>query len=338
MIACRFACLLAAAALASSSASVVFARLVITEAADNTSTVIDLQATPQSPKAPQSVGNASQRMPAAPAVMPRKRISPQIQHGLQLLHGIQGPQDLKQAGYAFMLAHSRGDAEAPAAVAYCTLLGCYGVPDRPSVALWIERARAREAGKAKLLEWAAAEQFTNGASSPRLASLLREAAVLQDPVALNEQGLQQLAAGQSAAALKSFESAAQKGSPAAARNLSLLNQQPENRAEAAARSGASTPGQSAYEQAKRYHLGQGVPINDVQAIELYRQAANLGHLQAKRMLALISSRLNAQGQPDTAWMRLLAQRQAGVNSLETQATAIWPQKDISLLADWLPVE
>lgn len=271
------------------------------------------------------------------AVAP-KRVSSQIQFGLQRLHGLQGPKDLKQAGMAFMLAYSRADLQAPAAVALCTLMGCYGASDRRSVALWIERTRVREPAKAKLLEWASAEQFGDPQLRSRSAALLREAAALQDPVALNEQGLQQLAAGQRLAAFKSFELAAQKGSPAASRNFELLMQQPENRAEAAERSGVATPGKSFYEQAKRYHLGLGIPINDVQAVELYRQAANVGHLQARRMLELIVSRLNAQGQPDTAWMRVLAERQSGVNSLETQATAIWPQKDISLLADWFPVE
>lgn len=322
--------------LASLTASVVDARVVITDPDNHANSAIDF---PSVSETNNTLRGTAEKAPftVKPAVITPKRISPQIQHGLRLLHGLKGPQDFKQAGYTFMLAHTRGDAQAPAAVAYCTLLGCYGVPDRRSVALWIERARAREGGKAKLLEWAATEQF-DPASSARLATLLREAAALQDPVALNELGLQQLTSSQRAAALKSFELGAQKGSPAAARNLNLLIQQPENKADASERLSASTLGQPLYEQAKRYHIGQGVPVNDVQAIELYRQAANRGHLQAKRMLELIFSRADAQGRPDSAWMRLLAQRQVGLNSLETQATAIWLQKDISLLADWLPTE
>lgn len=333
----RIAWRLGAALLFSTAATATHARVVITDSANNADSVIDFPAAPEAIKPPPSRADSS-RPAAQAAVVSPKRVSPQIQHGLRLLHGLAGPQDLKQAGYIFMLAYTRGDAQAPTAVAYCTLLGCYGGPDRRSVALWIERARVREGGKAKLLEWAAADQFDTAASSARLASLLRDASALQDPVALNELGLQQLTAGQRSTALKSFESAAQKGSSAAARNLNLLIQQPENRTESAERSNAVSPGQSLYEQAKRYHLGQGVPINDVQAIELYRQAANLGNLQAKRMLGLIFSRVNPQGRPDPIWMRQLALRQQGLRSLEMQATAIWPQKDISLLADWLPME
>lgn len=334
---CCIALRLGVALLFSAAATAPQARVVITDSANNAGSTIDLPAAPEAIQALPSPADQSSFKPKSAVIAP-KRVSPQIQHGLRLLHGLAGPQDIKQAGYTFMLAYARGDAQASAAVAYCTLLGCYGVPDVRSVALWIERARVRESGKAKLLEWAAAEQFNANASSARLASLLREAATLQDPVALNEQGLQQLTASQRAAALKSFETAAQRGSPAATRNFKLLIQQPGNQADTPERTSASSPGQSFYEQAKRYHLGQGVPLNDVQAIELYRQAANQGHLQAKRMLELIFSRANAQGQPDPTWMRLLAQRQTGVNSLGTQATAIWPLRDISLLADWLPVE
>ena len=313
------------------------ARVVITETANDTGLAIDFQGVSEATKAPQRPFDKSLAT-SKPSVIAPKRVSPQIQHGLRLLHGLAGPQDPKLAGYTFMLAYTRGDPQAPAAVAYCTLLGCYGVPDRRSVALWIERARVREGGKAKLLEWAAEEQFNAAASGTRLIGLLRDAAALQDPVALNEQGLQLLASSQRSAALKSFESAAQRGSPAAARNFNLLTQQPENKLGAAERASAAVPGQSLYEQAKRYHIGRGVPINDVQAIELYRQASNQGHLQAKRMLELIFSRSNTQGLPDPTWMRQLAQQQQGPRSFEAQATAIWPLKDISLLADWLPME
>lgn len=277
------------------------------------------------------------------AAAPR-RVSAQISLGLQLLHGLQGQQDLKQAGYNLMLAYTRGDAQAPTAVALCTLMGCYGTPDRRSVALWIERARVREPAKAKLLEWAAAEKWSESVPRNRAATLLRDAVALQDPVALNEQGLQLLTAGQRAAALKSFEQAARRGSPAGARNFNLLVQQPDPAANArpaaAASSGlempSSTSGRLLYEQAKRYHAGQGVPVNDVQAIELYKQAANQGNLQAKRMLELIFSKTDSRGLPDSVWMRLLAQQHLEPTGYELKPSAFWPQKDISLLADWLP--
>ncbi len=314
------------------------ARLVITDGPNSAVMREGQQFTPDSfllapstatpPKAASKLTAASQ-----------KRVSAQIQLGLQRLHGLQGPQDLKQAGMAFMLAYSRTDPQAPAAVALCTLMGCYGTPDRRSVALWIERTRAREPAKAKLLEWASAEQFGDAQLRSRSAALLRDAAALQDPVALNEQGLLQLAAGQKASALRSFQMAAGRGSAAAARNFNLVSQQPdENLASRSAASADSmlAPGQDVYEQAKRYHMGKDVPINDLQAVELYRKAANLGHQQAKRMLELCLSKLDARGSPDPVWMRLLAQRHLGSIPIEVQPIAIWLQKDISLLADWLP--
>jgi TPR repeat protein len=275
-----------------------------------------------------------------------KRVSAQIQLGLQKLHGLNEPQDLKQAGYVFMLAFSRGDPQASTAVAYCTLMGCYGVPDRRSLALWIDRARQREPAKAKLLEWASAEQSNEAQMRLRAVGFLRDAVALQDPVALNEQGLQQLTSGQRNSALRSFETAAQRGSAAGARNFNLLVQQINEKtnpfspqvSSIDARSAKDIPGQSLYEQAIRYHAGKDTPVNDVQAIELYRQAANLGHLQAKRMLELILVKLDARGNPDPLWMRLLAQRHLASTSLEVPSSAIWLQKDNSLLADWIAQE
>ncbi|MBS7808434.1 hypothetical protein [Variovorax sp. PCZ-1] len=278
-----------------------------------------------------------------------KRVSAQIQLGLQRLHGLQGPQDLKQAGQAFMLAFARSDPQAPAAVALCHLLGCYGTPDRRAVELWIERTRAREPAKAKLLEWASLEQFAvaqnananTNASRARLQALLQEAVRLLDPVALNEQGLQQVAVGQHRAALRSFEQAAQRGSQAAARNYNLLSQMPQQQAAVvfpalAPISPVAAPGQAIYDTAVRHHVGTGMPANYSQAVLYYRQAADLGHLQAKRMLELIFSRRTADGSLDQIWMRQLAAQAASSSSSANATSAMWLQKDISLLADWLP--
>ncbi len=318
------------------------ARVVMTESPGSVAAKEGHHFTPDSIPTPAEAANKPTSTSKLKAAAP-KRVSAQIQLGLQKLHGLQEPQDLKQAGYAFMVAYSRGDPQAPTAVAYCALMGCYGVPDRRSIALWIERARLREPAKAKLLDWASADQATDVQMRARAAIFLRDAIALQDPVALNEQGLQQLTAGQRAAAVKSFELAAQRGSSAGARNFNLLVQKTnDNNNPFSPRTGlpesrpsSAIPGQALYEQATRYHAGKEVPANDVQAIELYRQASNQGHLQAKRMLELIFLKLDARGSPDPLWMRLLAQRHLTNTSIEVPTTAIWLQKDISLLADWI---
>jgi hypothetical protein len=64
----------------------------------------------------------------------------------------------------------------------------------------------------------------------------------------------------------------------------------------------------------------------------------MGHLQAQRMAQLMLSHRSAQGQLDEAWIRQLApQLQDGkLSTPNTQPVAIWLQKDISLLADWIP--
>jgi uncharacterized protein len=267
-----------------------------------------------------------------------KRVSTQIQLGLQYLHGTQAAPDLKQAGLAFMQAWARGDAQAAAAVAVCHWMGCYGTPDRRAVALWIDRARAREPGKAKLLEWASALRW-NPQSASASQALLLAAVQLQDPIALNEHALAQVTAGQPRLALRHFELAAQRGSPAALHNQRQLMQQLDSGSADASSVQTSNPaGQEQYEQAMRYHAGAGVPVNYSQALLYYRQAASVGHLQAQRMAQLIVSVRSAQGQLDDAWIRQLAPQMQGgkLSTPNAQPVAIWLQKDISLLADWLP--
>jgi uncharacterized protein len=308
------------------------------------------------PNLPSVAQEVARKRSAAPV----KRVSAQLQLGLARLHGINMPQDFKEAGKDFMLAQAKGDPQAPAAVALCHLMGCYGTPDRRSVALWIERARAREPAKARLLEWASFEQFApvDRFKPTRSAALLQAAARALDPVALNEQGLQQVTAGQKQVAASSFGQAAERGSAAAARNLELLAQtQPQQlqqpqattRNSSSAGNTANVAGQAAFELAQKYHAGQGVPINYIQAVQYYKQAADVGHLQAKRMFELIFSRRTAAGTLDDIWMRQLAPSQiSGAASATTPATppnpfsaqgpAIWLQKDISLLADWMVVD
>jgi uncharacterized protein len=269
-----------------------------------------------------------------------KRVSSLIQLGLQYLHGTQAAPDLKQAGLAFMQAWSRGDAQASAAVAVCHWMGCYGTPDRRALALWIDRARARDPGKAKLLEWASAQRW-NPQNPGATNALLLAAIQLQDPIALNEQALAQVTAGQQRLALRNFELAAQRGSPAALHNQRQLAQQLDSASlepAAANASLASLAGQAQYEQAMRYHAGAGVPVNYAQALLYYRQAASMGHLQAQRMAQLMVSVRSAQGQLDDAWIRQLApQLQGGkLSTPNAQPVAIWLQKDISFLADWRP--
>jgi uncharacterized protein len=287
---------------------------------------------------------AQQAMPVTsllsqPARQPaqNKRVSAQIQLGLQHLQGTQAAPDLKQAGLVFMQAWVRGDAQAATAVAVCHWMGCYGVPDRRAVVLWTERARAREPGKAKLLEWATAQRWA--AQNTSVANALLQAAVqLQEPIALNEHALAQVTAGQPRSALRNFELAAQRGSPAALHNQRLLMQQLESSSSEPDGAHASLVGQAQYEQGMRYHAGAGVPVNYAQALLYYRQAASMGHLQAQRTAQLMLSNRNASGQLDEAWIKQLAPRLQGgkISTPNAQPVAIWLQKDASMLADWQP--
>jgi hypothetical protein len=64
--------------------------------------------------------------------------------------------------------------------------------------------------------------------------------------------------------------------------------------------------ESSWLQARRYHRGEGTPINYVEAIRLYRKAADLGHLQAKKMLDLIFSQSAETGVINIFWMQRLS--------------------------------
>jgi TPR repeat protein len=80
-----------------------------------------------------------------------------------------------------------------------------------------------------------------------------------------------------------------------------------------AKSGAEikppAPGHNAealFKEARRYHRGEGIPVNYNEAIRLYRMAQAEGSVQAQRMLNLIYARTSPDGQLDMGWMRQLS--------------------------------
>ena len=64
--------------------------------------------------------------------------------------------------------------------------------------------------------------------------------------------------------------------------------------------------ESSWLQARRNHRGEGIAINYVEAIRLYKKAADLGHLQAKKMLDLIFSQSADMGAINIFWMQRLS--------------------------------
>lgn len=279
--------------------------------------------------------------------------------GLLALHGLAMPADLPQAQLWFERAQMLGHPLASAGLAWCQLAGCVNAPN-PAVAMhWIARVRRTDLGLAKLLEWHAAkalaplpklapsspdrsrssEGLAPAPSGASLERLLVEASRAGNAQAGNELGLEYLAQGHLNEALAQFQSSAPR-SEAAAANANLLasriNSNSAKRPKSARYSAADW-----YAEARRYHIGDGVPANYAEAVRLYQIAASAGHPDAKRMLSLIFSRPAPDGTIDIAWMQQLATIETGPSGVPQGAGLVMPkgwQRDPSPLYDWVPPE
>lgn len=237
--------------------------------------------------------------------------------GLLALHGLGMAPDAPQAQQWFERAHALGHPLAPAGLAWCQISGCVTAPNPAAASSWTGALARSAPALGKYLQWQAAAALSplagpgpagHGAALPTarspLQTLLVEAASAGSAQAANELGLQYLAAGQLDEALQQFRSAAPQ-SAAAAANARLLASR--LRADESAR---HTQGRQTasdwYEQARRYHLGEGVPANYAEAVRLYQIAASAGDRRARRMLELIFSRPAPTGTVDPAWMQQLA--------------------------------
>lgn len=166
--------------------------------------------------------------------------------------------------------------------------------------------------------------------------LLQRAARSGSPGAQLEWGLALLAQDEPEAALRQFRTAAPRSSSAAT-NAQMLGDRMRPAGQLVSAQGTSAPpaaqgpqrlqrtpqlrgspseqdiqvrqpvtAQQQWEQAQRYHRGEGVPANYTEALRLYQQAASHGHVASRRMLELIYSRPAQGGGVDIGWMQQLA--------------------------------
>lgn len=263
--------------------------------------------------------------------------------GLLALHGIGLPADAAQARHWFDIARQAGHPLAPAGLAWCDIEGCGGPPDPTAARPWIAQLRAADPALALYLDWFVATRLAplpvarpnaspGGTSmadaAPPHQALLARAARAGSAGALTELALENVAQGRTSVAMEQLRTAAPR-SPAAAANLQRLSSrspgdamqsvsaQPLRGATASARpttvqtgdTTVDTPArQSAeqlFQQAQRFHRGEGVPSNYAEAIRLYQQASASGSAPAKRMLELIYSRPASAGVVDIGWMQQL---------------------------------
>lgn len=242
--------------------------------------------------------------------------------GLFALHGLGMPLEPAQAQQWFERAHTLGHPLAPAGLAWCQISGCVTPPNPVAAERWTAELARSAPALAKYLQWHAAAALSPLSAPPPATplnpspghapapqgvpahTLLAEAARAGSAQAANAWGLELLAAGQLDKALEQFRAGAAQ-SEAAAANARLLASRIEQ-ASAARQRPARYTASDWYDDARRYHRGEGVPANYAEAVRLYQIAASSGDARARRMLELIFSRPAPGGTVDPAWMQQLA--------------------------------
>ncbi|MBN9320602.1 MAG: SEL1-like repeat protein [Delftia acidovorans] len=261
--------------------------------------------------------------------------------GLLALHGIAMAQDGPQARTWFERAQRAGHPLASAGLAWCAMDGCGQPPDPPAARPWIAQLAKTDPARAQYLEWLLARRLAPLSTAEPVGEaltvagtpdqeLLQRAARSGSPGAQLEWGLALLAA------LRQFRAAAPRSSSAAA-NAQMLGDRMRPAGQLVSAQGTSAPpaaqgpqrlqrtpqlrgspseqdiqvrqpvtAQQQWEQAQRYHRGEGVPANYTEALRLYQQAASHGHVASRRMLELIYSRPAQGGGVDIGWMQQLA--------------------------------
>ena len=237
--------------------------------------------------------------------------------GLIYLHGAGVRRDPALAQRWFEQAARYGRQPlAFAGLAWCALDGCTGPPDAAAAARAIEALRPRYPARADFLQWVLLKRQTPlqiakpGANQDQVLELpqrqlLERAAAAGDMHANIELGMDAVSREQFEQAAQYFRRAAPH-SLAARQNLEQLALRGSSPIQPPASPTLSPAAAEALASARKYHRGQGVPANFVEAIRYYQLAAARGSAEAQRMLALISSRPMPGGGFNPAWMQQLA--------------------------------
>lgn len=275
--------------------------------------------------------------------------------GLLYLHGKGVVADPSGASTHFDMAWRCGYAPASAGLAWCAIDGCGKGLSTDEALRWIDRMLRINPGRALYLRWVLHQRLSplavkgqvsathlNGfllGAQPR--QWLQQAVALGDAQAANELGIEAFESDRLQDAFALFEAAA--GVSEAARfNLGVAQ---------ARQQWMTLTGQSALQSpphtvasvgqvndilrlARRYHRGEGVPVNFPEAIRYYRAAAELGSPEARRMLSLIYARLLPDGRIDVEWMTQLARLPLSGVKGEPQR---YLKRDPTPVYDFLPV-
>lgn len=237
--------------------------------------------------------------------------------GLLMLHGRGVPADVKRAKYWFQVAWQQGEKKASAGLAWCEMVGCGTPPDVTKARYWRAQLLSINRGRSLYFEWLSQQRSAplaamngTGINYDKLPhrSLLVQAANAGDIHAYIELGIESASKKQLNEALQYFLMA-EKNSTIASINADQIRAEISDlksiSALQSASSDANEKAASNFALARRYHRGEGIPINYSEAIRLYKKAADLGSLQAKKMLHLIFSQSAANGVINIPWMQSL---------------------------------
>ena len=202
--------------------------------------------------------------------------------GLLTLHGRGLPADVKRAKSWFQIAWQQGEKMASAGLAWCEMVGCGMPPDLAKARYWRTQLSKVNRGRALYFEWLARAKsapldLPNDVDPKSTIDkiphhkLLVEAANAGDIHAHIELGIESAAKNRLNEALQHFNFAEHNSSIVSTnashirseidqeKSLTKVQKSSFNNAELA---------ESSWRQARRYHRGEGIPINYVEAIRL----------------------------------------------------------------------
>jgi uncharacterized protein len=269
--------------------------------------------------------------------------------GLIYLHGAGIPQDLGLAQTWFERAVKLRENQAMAGLAWCAIEGCRTPTNAAEADRWIASYKRINKARALYLEWLALDRRaplrtptpdltgSDGTGQLRNRALLTAAARGGDVHALIELGMDAVTRGEPAQALRYFEAAAPK-SQIAASNAAIVAESMQTKEPQ--QSDANKLAEELLTEAQRLHRGEGQAANYVEAIRLYRMAADKGSAEAKRMLALIYSKPLVNGSFDVQWISQLSELDLSrsMPGLRTKTAPRQLQRERTPLVDLLPAK
>ncbi|MBX7228334.1 MAG: sel1 repeat family protein [Burkholderiaceae bacterium] len=275
----------------------------------------------------------AQRLPSIRISPPKNAVAPDSEDLLRRAQA--GETDaMLQLGYAYYMAGTSpqamanarkwfkaaaDSAESRAMLAYGYLLsqGYGGMRDVQQGRELLQRAQEQGLPRATYILSSLEASIPGSKKRAEARRLLERAATAGDVIAQNALGIEYELEGDISTAKHWYVKAINQGSDVALANFSRL----ERKSTGAKRSSieklkdgvADGDGIAMYELAMRYHKGDGLGRDYIEALKLYQKSADRGHKPAQEMVSLIMSRPSSDPKLpfSLSWMATLADRLPG---------------------------